>query len=70
MSIIKPKTVASVTAIFTKAIKDLRAVEAKNYHMAGELYVQQNDLNAKRDAALAEAQNASVIAAKLEALVV
>jgi len=75
----KPKTVASVTAAFQKAINDLLQIEqqsnAKHDLIEKQMLQYQNDhavlINAMgndQDAALAEAEKAAKVRVKLEAL--
>ena len=64
----KPKTVASVTAAFQKAITDLLQIEEQNHAEYDNTEKRISNLLADNQARLAEAEKAAKVRVKLEAL--
>ena len=63
------KTTASVMASFNKTLSDLREVEASHKKEAEDREIEIAQKQAERAAALSEAQSASAVASRLEALI-
>ena len=69
MTIFKPKTVAAVTKVFTKAINDLKQIEDEEMRKVRTIRENISRMDADALTSTANAENAAQVRAKLEALV-